>query len=219
MIGLTFGQSFAQNGMNKADAISALDEPTHDINRFERAVALARSLGVSDSRITISRFSQTLFDGNLEAAKRQFAEAEKALATLPANESIDKQSEILQILPKIKKMLESGDHARIQATLEKAQRTTEAKSIAMDLRRIDAAVDQCAIEQRLQIGSPVPKSEWLKKVTPGSRLRDTGADIFGLAYGDQVVDRAPKPNPASAEKVSAHVPANFFDLPSAAKRN
>ena len=218
VIGLTDFAGIAQIPSNKADAIAALNEYTYDKNRFERAAAMAKSLGVSDQRITLSRFFFTLVNGDLDGVKRALPEFEKALGTLPAEEADSSVSEFRNTIPKFKKVLESGDANRLKTSLENYRREYEAKAILGDLRRIDTAVDIYAIQQRLKIGDTVPVMEWIKHIKAGTALRDTGTDIFGVAYGNQIVDKAPKPNPASLEKVSKYVPADFFDLTSPTNR-
>lgn len=217
VISLSTGSSYAQVATGKADALRALDEPTRDMNRFERTAALARSLGVSEARITISRFSQIMFAGDIEGGRKILPEAEKAAATLQPDEMNSMLSEIKQKMPILKKLLESKDASRVRVILEQAQKATEARSILADLQKIDSAVDQCAIEQNLRPGAAVPAREWLKRVPSGSRLRETGADVFGAIYGDQIVDQAPKPNAASAAKLVGHVAPDYFDLKSSAQ--
>jgi hypothetical protein len=218
VIGLSTGSGYAQALTTKVDVLRALDEPTHDMNRFERVAALARSVGVSDARITIARFSQIMFAGDIEGGRKILPETEKAVAALKPDEVSGTLSEIGQMMPAFKKVLESNDVNRVRMALEKSQKAVEAKSILTDLRQIDSAVDQCALEQRLQIGATVPASEWLKKIRSGSRLRETRADVFGATYGDQIVDQPPKPNAASAAKLAGHVPPNYFDLSSGAQK-
>jgi len=157
-----------------------------------------------------------MFAGDVEGGRRILPDAEKAAAALQPDELNETLSEIKRMIPKLKKLLESKDVSRVRVILEQAQKATEASSILADLQQIDSAVDQCAIEQNLRPGAAVPAREWLKKVRSGSRLRETGADVFGATYGDQIVDQAPKPNAASASKLVGHVAPDYFDLKSSA---
>lgn len=215
---LTTSESLAQNGLTKKDALAALDELTFDNNRFERLIGLARSLGVSDAAIVNARFDRAFYTGDIDGMKRMLPDLEKALATMPADEGNFKADEIRKVLPQFKKIFESGDQTRAKTLLEKYQRQAEARSILTDLIRIDAAVDICAIELNLKAGTVVASKEWVKRVKQGSQLQETGADIFGVLYGNQIVDQTPKPNPASQEKVSKYVPADFFNSVSPANR-
>lgn len=208
-----------QAGANKKDILVALDETTFDNNRFERLAGFARTLGVSDSRIVFSRFNRAFYTGDLEAIKKMLPEFEKALETIPAEEADPKAGDLRKMLPQFKKVLETGDQARVRTVLEKYQRDAEARAILADLRRIDAAIDICAIESNLKAGTIIPPKVWLKQVKPGCRLHESGSDVFGVAYGNQTVDQMPKPNPASLERVSKFVPPDFFDLKSPSNKN
>lgn len=216
-IGCTLGPSHAQSNPGKAAAIQALDEPTHDKIRFERVISSAKTYGVSEARITLARFFFLLLNGDLEGIKSQMGEYEKAFAVLPADEMSPGMQEVRQILPQFRKVIESKDLGKLQVLLTRHQRQFEAGQILRDLQIIDAAVDQCAIETNLKTGSVVTVREWIKYTRNGSRLKETGADIFGVAYGEQVVDQSPRPNPSSVEKVIQFVPPDFFNLKSKRK--
>jgi len=74
----------------------------------------------------------------------------------------------------------------------RARKRSQAAKILNDLRMIDAAVDQYAIETNRTTGNPVIVTDWTKYVKKDSILYGTGADLFGNPYGDQVVDTLPK---------------------------
>jgi hypothetical protein len=57
---------------------------------------------------------------------------------------------------------------------------------------IDAAVDQYAIETNRTTGNTVLVADWTKYVKKDSILYNTGANLFGTAYGDQIVDTIPQ---------------------------
>src|SRR5918911_1678193 len=73
----------------------------------------------------------------------------------------------------------------------RARKRSQASKIINDLRLIDAAVDQYAIETNKTTNAPVPKADWIKYVKKGTALYNTGADLFGDDYGDQTVDSRP----------------------------
>lgn len=216
---LTPVSSPGQAGANKKDILVALDEIMFDNNRFERLAGFARTLGVSDSRIVFSRFNRAFYTSDLETIKKMLPEFEKALETIPAEEADPKAGDLRKMLPQFKKVLETGDQARVRTVLEKYQHDAEARSILSDLQRIDIAIDICAIESTLKVGTVIPPKDWLKHVPPGSRLRESGSDVFGVAYGNQIVDQKPKANAASLERVSKFVPPDFFDLKSPSNKN
>ena len=74
----------------------------------------------------------------------------------------------------------------------RARKRSQASKILNDLRMIDAAVDQYAIETNRTTGNPVVISDWTKYVKKDSILYNTGANLFGTSYGDQVVDTIPQ---------------------------
>ncbi len=73
----------------------------------------------------------------------------------------------------------------------RARRRSQASRILNDLRMIDSAIDQYALETNKATGAPVTPSDWLGYVKPGTNLYTTGADLFGQVYGAQTVDSLP----------------------------
>jgi prepilin-type N-terminal cleavage/methylation domain-containing protein len=74
----------------------------------------------------------------------------------------------------------------------RARKRAQASRILNDLRLIDAAVDQYAIETNRATGSAVAVTDWSNYLKKNSTLWTTGADLFGDTYGPQVVDTLPK---------------------------
>ena len=74
----------------------------------------------------------------------------------------------------------------------RARKRSQASKILNDLRMIDAAVDQYAIETSKGTGSTVAVSDWTNYLKKDSTLYTTGKDQFGNDYGDQTVDSLPK---------------------------
>jgi prepilin-type N-terminal cleavage/methylation domain-containing protein len=70
----------------------------------------------------------------------------------------------------------------------RARKRSEASLVLNDLRLIDAAVSQYAIETQKATGDAVYVSDWVDYVKQDTRLADSGTDIFGNDYGDQNVD-------------------------------
>ena len=74
----------------------------------------------------------------------------------------------------------------------RARKRSQASKVLNDLRMIDSAVDQYAIEKGKVTGSPVEVADWTAYVKKDTNLYLTGADLFGETYGNQVVDTLPK---------------------------
>ena len=79
----------------------------------------------------------------------------------------------------------------------RARKRAQASRILNDLRLIDSAVDQYAIETNKSTGASVAVTDWTNYLKKNTTLWTTGKDIFGNTYGAQVVDSLPKV-PASA---------------------
>src|SRR2546425_10493635 len=74
----------------------------------------------------------------------------------------------------------------------RARKRAQASRILNDLRLIDSAVDQYAIETNRSTGSTVNVTDWTNYLKKNSVLYTTGKDLFGNAYGTQTVDTLPK---------------------------
>jgi len=74
----------------------------------------------------------------------------------------------------------------------RARKRSQASKILNDLRMIDAAVDQYAIETNRQTGNVVGTTDWTNYVKRGSILYNTGTSLLGHAYGPQTVDTIPQ---------------------------
>src|SRR4030081_3012598 len=73
----------------------------------------------------------------------------------------------------------------------RARKRSQASRIINDLRLIDSAVDQYAIENNKASGASVPVVEWTKYLKSGTNLALTGNDILTNPYGPQTVDTLP----------------------------
>jgi prepilin-type N-terminal cleavage/methylation domain-containing protein len=74
----------------------------------------------------------------------------------------------------------------------RARKRAQASRILNDLRLIDSAVDQYAIETNRSTGSAVAITDWTNYLKKNSTLYLTGKDLFGNTYGSQVVDSLPR---------------------------
>ena len=74
----------------------------------------------------------------------------------------------------------------------RARKRSQASRILNDLRMIDAAVDQYAIETNKKSNDPVAVTDWTNYLKKGSSLYLSGKSILGSAYGQQTVDTIPQ---------------------------
>ena len=65
----------------------------------------------------------------------------------------------------------------------RARKRSQASKILNDLRMIDSAVDQYAIETSKSTGSSVGVTDWTNYLKKDSTLYATGQDLFGDDYG------------------------------------
>ena len=72
----------------------------------------------------------------------------------------------------------------------RARKRSQATSVKNDLRLIDDAIAQYAMETSRSSGDPVEVDDWVDYLKDG-RLYGTAQDVFGEDYGDQVVDVLP----------------------------
>src|SRR5438046_9795144 len=70
----------------------------------------------------------------------------------------------------------------------RARKRSQASKILNDLRMIDAAVDQYAIETNRTTGFVVCTTDWTTYVKKNSILYNTVANLFGTQNGQQPVD-------------------------------
>jgi type II secretory pathway pseudopilin PulG len=73
----------------------------------------------------------------------------------------------------------------------RARKRSQAGRVLDDLRLIDGAVSQYALETNKTSGATVHTADWTHYMKPGSRLYRRGRDIFNHAYGAQQVDQLP----------------------------
>jgi prepilin-type N-terminal cleavage/methylation domain-containing protein len=74
----------------------------------------------------------------------------------------------------------------------RARKRSQASRIINDLRLIDSAVDQYAIETSKKSGDPVAVTDWTNYLKKDTVLFSTGKDILGADYGVQTVDSLPQ---------------------------
>jgi prepilin-type N-terminal cleavage/methylation domain-containing protein len=74
----------------------------------------------------------------------------------------------------------------------RARKRSQASRILNDLRMIDSACDQYAIETNRKTADTVGTVDWTNYLKKGSLLYNNGKSILGTAYGSQVVDTIPQ---------------------------
>ena len=94
----------------------------------------------------------------------------------------------------------------------RARKRSQASKILNDLRLIDAAVDQYAIETTKKSGDPVAVTDWTNYLKKDTVLFATGQDLFSNDYGPQTVDSLPKV-PDSAKAALSDVTDTAFWSP------
>jgi prepilin-type N-terminal cleavage/methylation domain-containing protein len=94
----------------------------------------------------------------------------------------------------------------------RARKRSQASKIINDLRMIDSAMDQYAIETTKKSGDPIDVSDWTNYVKKDTVLYATGQDLFGNDYGAQTVDSHPSV-PASAKATLSDVTDDTFWSP------
>ena len=92
----------------------------------------------------------------------------------------------------------------------RARKRSQASKVLNDLRMIDSAVDQYAIEKGKVTGNPVAKDDWIAYVKKDTNLYATGADLFGNDYGPQSVDSLPKVPQSTYDNLSDVTDAAFW---------
>jgi prepilin-type N-terminal cleavage/methylation domain-containing protein len=73
----------------------------------------------------------------------------------------------------------------------RSRQRAQASQVRNDLRLIEQAVDQYAVETGKKAGDPVAVPDWTNYVMKGTRLYLSGEDALGNEYGSQTVDELP----------------------------
>ena len=92
----------------------------------------------------------------------------------------------------------------------RARKRSQASRILNDLRLIDSAVDQYAIENNKSTGQAVPVGAWTAYLKQGTALASTGQDMFGNSYNAQTVDTLPAVPSNTFNTLSDVAPSTFW---------
>ena len=93
----------------------------------------------------------------------------------------------------------------------RSRKRSQATQVLEDLRQIDSAIDQYAIENNKAGGTNVVWADVQKYVKTGTRLyNSTGKDILGNGFTITSVDTVPKVHDTSFTALSDVAPASFW---------
>jgi prepilin-type N-terminal cleavage/methylation domain-containing protein len=92
----------------------------------------------------------------------------------------------------------------------RARKRSQASRILNDLRMIDGAVDQYAIETNRTTAATVNVSDWTNYLKKGSLLYNSGKSLLGNSYGPQKVDTTPTVPPADYATLSDVAGVGFW---------
>ena len=92
----------------------------------------------------------------------------------------------------------------------RARKRAQAAKILDDLRTIDGAIDQYAIENNKREGDVADFADLQPYMKRMNKLTLLGADIFGQAYGPYSVDTPPKVSDFTFSALSDVAPAEFW---------
>src|ERR1017187_2803875 len=76
----------------------------------------------------------------------------------------------------------------------RARKRSQASRVLEDLRMLDSACDQYAIETNRTTGMNPAFADLKNYIKTGTQLYSTGQDLFGNAYGPFTVDSVPQVN-------------------------
>jgi prepilin-type N-terminal cleavage/methylation domain-containing protein len=92
----------------------------------------------------------------------------------------------------------------------RARKRSQASRILNDLRMIDSAVDQYAIETNRKTNDPVAVADWTNYLKKGSLLYNSGNSLLGTPYGPQTVDIIPQVKTADLNVLSDVAGTGFW---------
>lgn len=95
--------------------------------------------------------------------------------------------------------------------LVRARKRAQATQVKNDLRLIEAAIDQYAIDTNKSPGTSVAVPDWTPYIKDESRLSSTGKDVLGHDYGPQTVDQMPVVPPQTAADLGDVVDHTFWE--------
>lgn len=92
----------------------------------------------------------------------------------------------------------------------RARKRAQASKILDDLRTLDGAMDQWALENNKKAGDVCEFSDLSPYLKQANKLNLSGADLFGKPYGPYSVDVGPKVDPTTFAALSDVAPVEFW---------
>jgi prepilin-type N-terminal cleavage/methylation domain-containing protein len=92
----------------------------------------------------------------------------------------------------------------------RARKRSQASKVLNDLRLIDSAVDQYAIENNKKANDPVTTNAWRTYMKGGTVLYDTASHPVYGSYGPQTVDQLPMVPSLAWQDLSDVAPSSFW---------
>ena len=92
----------------------------------------------------------------------------------------------------------------------RARKRSQASKVLNDLRLIDSAVDQYAIENNKKAGDTVTVAAWTQYMKGGTVLHNTGSHPVYGTYSDQKVDQLPVVPTEAFNDLSDVAPSTFW---------
>jgi len=92
----------------------------------------------------------------------------------------------------------------------RARKRSQASRILNDLRMIDSAIDQYAIETGRKTGDTVAVADWTNYVKKNALLFNNASSVLGTAYGPQTVDTVPQVPQADLDVLSDVAGTGFW---------
>jgi prepilin-type N-terminal cleavage/methylation domain-containing protein len=92
----------------------------------------------------------------------------------------------------------------------RARKRSQATRILEDLRILDSALDQYAMETNKVGGATANFADLKNYIKTGTTLYSTGADLFGTSYGPFQIDRPPIVAATTFNTLSDVAPAAFW---------
>ena len=93
----------------------------------------------------------------------------------------------------------------------RSRKRSQATQVLEDLRILDSAIDQYAIETNKSGGSPAAWADVQNYMKTGTRLYSSGGnDILGNSFGTFSVDSIPKVNATTFSALSDVAPSSFW---------
>ncbi len=92
----------------------------------------------------------------------------------------------------------------------RSRKRSQAVAVRTDLRLIDGAMDQYALEYNKGANATITVAAWKSYIKPGTRLYNTGSNIFGDLYGDQTLGILPPVPSNTWDSLSDVCDASFW---------